>query len=282
MFGPVRVQPETRYTAEVVVLVTSLGAKRTEFNAGKRAKDLLEIKGVHHKIIDFNRDARQAGTGESENKAISKLSEDGKLRSGTNNDLILPQVFIDGQFVGNATDLQGLEDDGLLDNILMRKACPSCNSSRRTPDITECKRCPACWEPFQEILPGEMTIKQKLQEFHDLHDDVEYDEDEEEEPFEDDMMHSMTAMPTDMDGRSRSGYGDARAGVQYTPEERAILAAAEFQISDQVQYWSDSRHRWMCAVVDNIRLKDCKVVYDLNCKRGAQADKIKAYEDAEE
>eukprot|EP00435_Cladocopium_sp_Y103_P036800 s2163_g9.t1 len=234
MFGPVRVQPETKYTAEVVVLVTSLGAKRTEFNAGKRAKDLLEIKGVHHKIIDFNRDARQAGTGESENKAISKLSEDGKLRSGTNNDLILPQVFIDGQFVGNATDLQGLEDDGLLDNILMRRACPSCNSSRRTPDITECTRCPACWEPFQEILPGEMTIKQKLQEFHDLHD--EYDEDEEEEPFEDDMMHSMTAMPTDMDGRSRSGgYGDARAGVQYTPEERAILATAEFQISDQAE-----------------------------------------------
>lgn len=44
--GPVRVQPEVRYVAEVVVLVTSLGAKRTEFNAGKRARDLLEVKGV--------------------------------------------------------------------------------------------------------------------------------------------------------------------------------------------------------------------------------------------
>ncbi len=74
---------------------------------------------VHHKIIDFNRDARQAGTGDSENKvwnlvrcnmcsninlkivwpglltwvqAITKLNEDGKLRSGANNDLILPQA----------------------------------------------------------------------------------------------------------------------------------------------------------------------------------------------
>ena len=44
--GPVRVQPEVKYVAEVVVLVTSLGAKRTEFNAGKRARDLLEVKGV--------------------------------------------------------------------------------------------------------------------------------------------------------------------------------------------------------------------------------------------
>jgi hypothetical protein len=30
--------------------VTTLGTKRTEFNAGKRAKDLLEIKRVHYKV----------------------------------------------------------------------------------------------------------------------------------------------------------------------------------------------------------------------------------------
>ena len=54
----VRVCPLTDYVAEVVVLVTTLGAKRTEFNAGRRVRDLLEIKRVHHKIIDFNRDAR--------------------------------------------------------------------------------------------------------------------------------------------------------------------------------------------------------------------------------
>jgi len=282
MLGPVRVQPETKYVAEVVVLVTSLGAKRTEFNAGKRARDLLEIKGVHHKIIDFNRDARQAGTGDSENKAITKLNEDGKLRSGANNDLILPQVFIDGQFVGNATDLQGLEDDGLLDNILKRQSCMCCNSSRRTPDMTQC---PACWVHFEEILPGEMTIVQKLQEFQDLHDDLEY-EDEEEEFLEDDaMMPSMTGMPTENpDERARGGYGDdARAAVvEYSPEERAILATAEFEISEQVQYWSESRNRWMDAVVDNIRLKESKVVYDLNCKKGANADKIRAYDEADE
>ena len=46
--------------SQVVILLTTLGAKRTEFNAGKRARDLLEIKRVHYKTVDFNRDARQA------------------------------------------------------------------------------------------------------------------------------------------------------------------------------------------------------------------------------
>eukprot|EP00913_Durusdinium_trenchii_P008056 g7555.t1 len=137
--GPVRVQPDVKYVAE----------------------DLLEIKGVHHKIIDFNRDARQAGSGDSENKECSGApSAIMGPADGNNNDLILPQVFIDGQFVGNGTDLQGLEDDGLLDNILKRQACMSCGSTRRKPDMTQC---PACWAHFEEILPGEMTITEKLQ-----------------------------------------------------------------------------------------------------------------------
>eukprot|EP00971_Amphidinium_carterae_P145293 2878891-Amphidinium_carterae.1 len=46
----VRVPPDTDYVAEVVVLLTTLGAKRTEYSAGKYARDLLEIKRVHHKI----------------------------------------------------------------------------------------------------------------------------------------------------------------------------------------------------------------------------------------
>ncbi len=56
----VKVRPDEEYTAEVVILITTLGTKRTEYNAGKKARDLLEIKRVHHKIVDFNRDARAA------------------------------------------------------------------------------------------------------------------------------------------------------------------------------------------------------------------------------
>ncbi|CAJ1408347.1 unnamed protein product [Effrenium voratum] len=277
MYAPIRVQPETKYEAEVVVLVTSLGAKRTEFNAGKRARDLLEIKGAHHKIIDFNRDARQAGTGDAENKAIAKLNDDGKLKSGANNDLILPQVFIDGQYVGNGTDLQGLEDDGLLENILMRRACMCCNSSRRTPDMTQC---PACWVKFEEILPGEMTISQALQEFHELALD-EYDEDEDDDDDEGDedmMLPAVTGMATEFPeerGAHREGYGEL-------PVDAALLRSAAFQPGEQVQYWSDSKNRYVDAVVDNIRLKEGKIVYDLNCKRGAHADKIRGYDPASE
>ena len=103
-------------------------------------RDLLEIKRVHHKIVDFNRDARQAGTGEAETKAINKLMKDKKLQMGDDEDLVLPQIFIDGNYIGDADDLQGLEDDALLDNILMRKACVACNNNRSTQS-TKCTRC---------------------------------------------------------------------------------------------------------------------------------------------
>jgi len=297
--GPVRVQPELKYVAEVVVLVTTLGAKRVEYNAGKRARDLLEIKGVHHKVIDFNRDARQAGTGDSENKAIQKLMEDRRLQTGSNNDLILPQVFIDGIYVGGAADLQGLEDDGLLNNILLRRSCVKCGSDKRKPDMTQC---PSCWAEFKEILPGELTIEQKFRELVTGDDelDEEYDEDVEEEFGEEDAVMSMmskapTEFPEERRARLAGGYaGGAVAGVmdrvaepqgiaRPMPADPVVSESAAFALGEQVQYWSDSKNRWMDAVVEAVRLsKDGKVVYDLNCKRGAHADKIQAYQNAED
>ncbi|CAE7564358.1 unnamed protein product [Symbiodinium natans] len=298
--GPVCVQPEVKYVAEVVVLVTTLGAKRVEYNAGKRARDLLEIKGVHHKVIDFNRDARQAGTGDAENKAIQKLMEDRRLQTGGNNDLILPQVFIDGNYVGNASDLQGLEDDGLLENILLRRACMRCGWTRRTPDMTQCAA-PACGASYQEILPGEMTIDQRLQEIahHDDEFDDEFYEDGEEEFAEEDAVmptvtKSVTEFPEERRARTgTAGYGGGAAAA--APDRPGVLTpsaqlpidpvlqdTAKFALGEQVQYWSDSKNRWMDAIVEGIRLKEGNVVYDLNCKRGAQADKIQPYQNAED
>eukprot|EP00406_Dinophysis_acuminata_P031603 CAMPEP_0179360496 /NCGR_PEP_ID=MMETSP0797-20121207/80012_1 /TAXON_ID=47934 /ORGANISM="Dinophysis acuminata, Strain DAEP01" /LENGTH=183 /DNA_ID=CAMNT_0021075863 /DNA_START=89 /DNA_END=636 /DNA_ORIENTATION=+ len=180
-FSAVRVTPDPKYSAEVVVLLTTLGAKRTEFNAGKRVRDLLEIKRVHHKIVDFNKDARGAGTGEAENQAIQKLMHQGKLQAGDNDDLILPQIFIDGQYLGDANELQGLEDDGMLDSILLRRACMKCSDQRRQPDSSQCM---SCWEKFEEVLPGLMTIEQTLQELALTADDdygEEYDDEYDEE-----------------------------------------------------------------------------------------------------
>ncbi|CAE7940428.1 LOC34620909 [Symbiodinium necroappetens] len=360
--GPVRVQPETKYVAEVVVLVTTLGAKRVEYNAGKRARDLLEIKGVHHKVIDFNRDARQAGTGDAENKAIQKLMEDRRLQTGGNNDLLLPQVFIDGNYVGNASDLQGLEDDGLLENILLRKACMQCGYSRRDPGMTQC---PACGASYQEILPGEMTISQALQELAQHEDDFDdedsqklrlppsvscspktqymlpcarmscccprmlhmqstcvqsgsvwqdvvielaqyYEDGEEEFPEaeaptvaspssvqlppsgqEDVVTQTVTKSLTEFPEERRSALG-LRPGRRpllqksQVPRKRlssrwilplrlklamsvgsVALETAKFALGEQVQYWSDSKNRWMDAIVEGIRLKEGNVVYDL-------------------
>eukprot|EP00931_Biecheleriopsis_adriatica_P081113 TRINITY_DN54468_c0_g1_i1.p1 TRINITY_DN54468_c0_g1~~TRINITY_DN54468_c0_g1_i1.p1 ORF type:complete len:385 (+),score=87.66 TRINITY_DN54468_c0_g1_i1:25-1179(+) len=378
--APVRVAPKTEYIAEVVVLVTTFGAKRSEFNAGKRARDLLEIKGVHHKIIDFNRDARQAGTGEAENKAIQKLMMEGKLQTGDNKDLTLPQVFIDGQFVGNASDLQGLEDDALLENILLRKACMKCNDQSRTPEMpSQCKR---CWEKFQEILPGLMTLEQALQEFARLNAD-EFDDDdedyEEDEAYIAECEQITTRMPVESDivevpdpplpstgkagewqVKTDAGWTAFLPGVKFvglpgeqirwrhrltdgqvfdmqaefhsshvgtqtnlvTRKERPLQRVrgctggpshassegsqaevarsqslragygekankvpeaplnVEWAAGDKVQYWSDSKNRWVDAIVDGVRLKDGKLVYDLNCKTGAKPDKLKAYDNA--
>lgn len=291
--GPVRVQPETKYVAEVVVLVTTLGAKRVEYNAGKRARDLLEIKGVHHKVIDFNRDARQAGTGDAENKAIQKLMEDRRLQTGGNNDLLLPQVFIDGNYVGNASDLQGLEDDGLLENILLRKACMQCGYSRRDPGMTQC---PACGASYQEILPGEMTISQALQELaqhEDDFDDEYYEDGEEEFPEEDVVTQTVTKSLTEFPEERRARIAGYSGGAAAAPEKSGpsqaaqqsldpALETAKFALGEQVQYWSDSKNRWMDAIVEGIRLKEGTVVYDLNCKRGAQAEKIQSYQNEED
>ncbi|CAK0894557.1 unnamed protein product, partial [Prorocentrum cordatum] len=129
---------------------------------------------VHHKVIDFNRDARQAGTGEAENLAIQKLMTQSKLQTGDNDDLILPQIFIDGVFIGDATDLQGLEDDGVLNGLLYRTACMKCHDRRRKPSANQCEN---CWYKFEEILPGKMTIEQALEEIRQLSEDYDDDDD---------------------------------------------------------------------------------------------------------
>jgi len=298
----VRVSPDPRYSAEVVVLLTTLGAKRSEFNAGKRARDLLEIKRVHHKIVDFNRDARQAGTGEAENQAIQKLMAQGKLQTGENDDLILPQVFIDGQYVGDANALQGLEDDKMLEDILLRRACMKCNDQRRAPDSTQC---PCCREKFEEVLPGMMTIEQVLRELAML---AEGDDEDYDGEYDDEAVgggHAPAAASTfapvakgSLDEAFRiAGGGCAPPAPSPGPapapapasaataQQRAAAAAAAaassptykgaFRVGDSVQYWSDTKNRWVDACVEARHEKDGVIRYDLNCKRGAPADKVR-------
>lgn len=316
---PVRVPPDPKYSAEVVVLVTTLGAKRTEFNAGKRARDLMEIKRVHHKIIDFNRDARHAGTGESENIAIRKLMEQNKLKTGQNDDLVLPQLFVDGLYIGDANSLQGLEDDGLLESILLRRACPKCCDLRREPDS---KQCVKCGEKFEEILPGLMTIEQLLRDLAMINEG-DFDEDYDGDYGEADgnqygsgwQPRVNTTLPEERKerfmgaceprgpasalepaaGRAPAPAPAPLAAAPVAPAatpapaaaapapaqaQPAVAAAGQptvsiFKQGDQVQYWSDTKNRWVDACVVAKHEKDGVIKYDLNCKRGAAADKVR-------
>lgn len=298
MFFPcVQVTPDPKYGAEVVVLLTTLGAKRTEFNAGKRVRDLLEIKKVHHKVVDFNRDARQAGSGEAENQAIQKLMVLGKLQTGENDDLILPQIFIDGQYIGDAVELQGLEDDGFLEGILLRKQCMKCHDKKRVP---EAKECSCCWEKFEEILPGRMTLEQTLQELAlqrggDLDDDYGYDE---ADGLGDNFAGGGSAHVGGSAQASRGAAGGYVGGAQGTttattapPVAPAVAPAPvaapvepsgppPIKVGDAVQYWSDTKNRWVEALVDKVHQKGDVIKYDLNCKKGAAADKVRKPEKA--
>jgi len=180
MRTPLRIRPDERYIAEVVVVITTLGAKRPEFNAGKRARDLLEIKRVHHKIIDFNRDCRGAlgQTGTLMDVVIERLSQEPsaarKLQTeaaldGDDEDLVLPQIFIDGLYLGNAEELQCLEDDGMLNEILFRKICPARINGIKTKDeicgearSQKATQCGKCKSSFQELMPELQTIGETL------------------------------------------------------------------------------------------------------------------------
>jgi len=48
-----------------------------------------------------------------------------------------------------------------------------------------------------------------------------------------------------------------------------------FKGGDQVQYWSETKGRWLEAVVQCMREKDGAVVYDLDCKKGSPADRVR-------
>lgn len=151
------VKPNRRYIAEVVVLLTSLQAKRSEYNNGRRACDILEVKHVHRKVLDLNSDVTAGNeTSELVEGCVRRLRERDQVQKSKDDDadLCLPQIFIDGIFAGRADELQGLEDDGLLGRILRRELCVKCFAPRSSDQFA----CADCGSTFEEVLPGKMTI----------------------------------------------------------------------------------------------------------------------------
>merc|ERR1711878_236299 len=87
--------------------------------------------------------------------------------------------------MGDANELQGLEDDGILESVLLRKACMKCSrdQNKLVPRAQD-SQCPKCRDSFEEILPGLMTIQQALEEISRLHDHDSNYEDEDEEDYD--------------------------------------------------------------------------------------------------
>lgn len=69
---------------------------------------------------------------------------------------MVPQVLFDGISVGDHTDLQELEDDGLLDGIMDSEICPACKQSR-TDDANRKGLCQEsnCGYPFTKLVSNE-------------------------------------------------------------------------------------------------------------------------------
>lgn len=159
--GVLIVEPNVRYVAETVVLLTSLGAKRSECNEGRRICDLFETKRAHRKILDLNKDATAGGASDDcVEEGVRRLLERDQVqkRDDDDSDLCLPQVFIDGIYVGDYYDLQGLEDDGILGRILRREICVKCYRPRNKESPT----CDECGVSFEEVLPGKMLVEDTL------------------------------------------------------------------------------------------------------------------------
>lgn len=121
------------YTAEVVVVVTSLRTSRQEAAHCKRAVELLEVKGVPHSIVDLAFDVDwdldvSRGAQLEVLKVMGRKRQCQQRRScqaTRGQHLLLPMVIVNGEPLGGYSHLQGLEDDGLLAAMLVSADRPS-------------------------------------------------------------------------------------------------------------------------------------------------------------
>uniref|UniRef100_A0A7S4W504 Calponin-homology (CH) domain-containing protein n=1 Tax=Alexandrium monilatum TaxID=311494 RepID=A0A7S4W504_9DINO len=162
MYGDcVAVPPNPNYVAEVVVLLTSLGVDRKQKKESNQICDLLEIKRVHRKVIDMNKDTH-CGNDDGQSEATERLMNRKELESWK-----LPQVFIDGCFAGDVPQLQNLEDDGVLGRILRRQLCLKCHSPKDSSHMT----CPVCGAEFEEVMQKHRPIEEELERLHGKYTD---------------------------------------------------------------------------------------------------------------
>ncbi|CAG9312476.1 unnamed protein product [Blepharisma stoltei] len=109
--------------AVVKVYTTSLHSSRIEFDHSQLAVQLLSVKGIPFEEIDLN----SAGPiGNTKMRIILYSSHQlFKIKRENNtSSWPLPQIMINGVYIGGYPELQYLEDSGDLTKILTGKRCP--------------------------------------------------------------------------------------------------------------------------------------------------------------
>ncbi|PFH36686.1 hypothetical protein BESB_048780 [Besnoitia besnoiti] len=155
--------PDTGEVAEIVLITTSLGSIRRQFFASQRLRNFLDCKGVVYIIIDSNRDTSSAKNLKDvelfkEWKANRILKATPETEDSADPEIIIPQVLVDGVFVGDEVVLQDFEEDGDLDWIFSRAACPAC-LHEKAPDAPSC---PSCGVPFRTLIPPQYIAEGHL------------------------------------------------------------------------------------------------------------------------
>lgn len=152
--------PDTGEVAEIILVTTSLGSIRRQFFSSQRLKNFLDCKGVVYIIIDSNRDTSSAKNlkdielfKEWKANRILKVTEETEFNPEP--EIIIPQVLVDGVFVGDETVLQDFEEDGDLDWIFSRAACPAC-LHEKPPDAPSC---PSCGVTYRALIPAQYVAE---------------------------------------------------------------------------------------------------------------------------
>eukprot|EP01053_Blabericola_migrator_P000122 Blabericola_migrator_1__121@NODE_102_length_14292_cov_312_776380_g90_i0_p3_GENE_NODE_102_length_14292_cov_312_776380_g90_i0NODE_102_length_14292_cov_312_776380_g90_i0_p3_ORF_typecomplete_len600_score85_18SH3BGR/PF04908_15/0_0012FUSC/PF04632_12/0_12DZR/PF12773_7/8_1e03DZR/PF12773_7/3_3e03DZR/PF12773_7/0_11SMC_ScpA/PF02616_14/1_NODE_102_length_14292_cov_312_776380_g90_i01154813347 len=149
------------WCAEVVVVVCSLQVSWKAYFQSYRILRFLEAKGVEHFAIDINSDI---GSDTLDYNVIRLWVKENLLHqdptktdvSGHALNCYVPQIIVDGVPVGTFEEVMTMEDEGDLDYILAREACPNCLYDRH-PDAGHCGVCGAVFHDLisTKYLPPE-------------------------------------------------------------------------------------------------------------------------------
>jgi len=157
--------PTTDISAEIVLIITSLGSFRGMYFSSERAKHLLNCKGVVYYVIDINRDVSD-GADLCDQQLVDAWKEQNILmKDAASTDpsaIQIPQVVVDGIAIGDNTMLQDMEEDGDLDWIFARAACPACLNEKNPDDLS----CPTCNTPYQMLVPEEKVQQMQVQQIY--------------------------------------------------------------------------------------------------------------------